>query len=162
MLAPAHVRFEFPSLPERHPERGAITLGHGRTPKQQDIDATVGRAVVTAGCSDAAFGACSISTASARDGRRLPGQQRSDRSRGRKRRCETGSYSSWSVLLSGLGCCAHAHAPMPIGEIGGSKATRAGGREGDHPACTSAARKVGETRPRGRASPFRAARGRAH
>ncbi len=32
---------------------------------------------------------------------------------------------------------AHAHAPMPIGEIGGSKATRACGREGDHPGCTS-------------------------
>jgi hypothetical protein len=55
-----------------------------------------------------------------------------------------------------------AHAPMPIGEIGGSKATRAWGREGDHPACTSAARKVGETRPRGEASPLRGARGRAH
>ena len=34
--------------------------------------------------------------------------------------------------------------PMPVGEAGGSKAQGQAEPEGDHPACTSEARKVGE------------------
>ena len=34
-------------------------------------------------------------------------------------------------------CCAHAHALLPTGEVGGSNAHRADDREGNHPACTS-------------------------
>src|SRR5271168_4876575 len=36
-------------------------------------------------------------------------------------------------------CCAHAHALLPTGEVGGSNAHRAHDREGNHPACTSPA-----------------------
>ena len=36
-------------------------------------------------------------------------------------------------------CCAHAHALLPTGEVGGSNAHRAHDREGYHPACTSPA-----------------------
>ena len=36
-------------------------------------------------------------------------------------------------------CCAHAHALLPTGEVGGSNAHRANDREGYHPACTSPA-----------------------
>jgi hypothetical protein len=50
------MRFQFAGLPVGHPERRAITLGHGRIPKQKDVDATVGGAVVTARDRNAAFG----------------------------------------------------------------------------------------------------------
>ena len=60
LLALAHMRFEVPGLPEGHPERGAVALGHRRTPQQQDIDATVRRPVVTAGYSNSAFRTASL------------------------------------------------------------------------------------------------------
>src|SRR6266849_5436705 len=45
-----------------------------------------------------------------------------------------------SALLNGLWvCCAHAHAPLPTGEVGGSNAQGRMFREGDLPACTSPA-----------------------
>jgi hypothetical protein len=52
--------------------------------------------------------------------------------------------------------------PLAVAETGGSEGMGAG-REGDHPGCTSEARKLGETRPGGGCKPrtLALARGRA-
>ena len=72
-------------------------------------------------------------------------------------------FSPWSAALDRAGCCAHAHAPMPIGEIGGSKAQGllAGRGIARSAQAGSLARKMGDTLQDGAALPLRDAGGSA-
>jgi len=57
----------------------------------------------------------------------------------------------------GLKCCAHAHALLPTGEVGGGNAPRAHDREGNHPSAQALVLRAegGDTRSGGEASPLR-------